>query len=421
MLTPITTTQAIPVSKCSRTNFDDTMSIDHFQNLACERRHHEINEILAQFKQHMETRTLHHLGYPYNLEYNYNSLADLMTQYTINNLGDPFIESNYGVHSRIFEIAVLDWFAKLWDIQPSDYWGYITSCGTEGNLYGIYLARENLPTGIVYASKESHYSIFKAARMYRMTAECISTLCSGEIDYAELRDALARNKGIAPAIVSLNIGTTVKGAVDDLDRVLEILEEVGYAENDFFIHCDGALFGMMEPFLDDKSMTRITFKKPIGSISVSGHKFIGAPMPCGVVLTKLELIKALSSNIEYINSRDATIMGSRNGQAPIFLWYALASKSCVEIRECVNKCIELAKYLENALSSYIGRDRVLLNNTSSTVVFPKPCQEMIQKWQLACQGDICHIVVMPNVTQTKLDEFVNEYKDWYNIHCKQST
>lgn len=44
--------------------------------------------------------------------------------------GDPFIESNYGVHSREFEIGVLQWFARLWEIEPHDFWGYITNCGT---------------------------------------------------------------------------------------------------------------------------------------------------------------------------------------------------------------------------------------------------------------------------------------------------
>ena len=36
-----------------------------------------------------------------------------------------------------------------------------------------------------------------------------------------------------------------QGAVDDLDRVLAILEETGYREERFYIHCDGALFGLM--------------------------------------------------------------------------------------------------------------------------------------------------------------------------------
>lgn len=65
------------------------------------------------------------------------------------------------------QVSVLDWFARLWDIEE-DYWGYVTNGGTEGNLHGILVGRENLPDGILYTSKASHYSVFKAARMYRM-------------------------------------------------------------------------------------------------------------------------------------------------------------------------------------------------------------------------------------------------------------
>ena len=70
----------------------------------------------------------------------------------------------------------------------------------------------------------------------------------------------------------------------------------------------------------------MSFKKPIGSVSVSGHKFVGCPMPCGVQITRIEHINALSRDVEYLASRDATIMGSRNGHAPIFLWYTLNQK-----------------------------------------------------------------------------------------------
>jgi len=75
-------------------------------------------------------------GYPYNLDFDYGALGQLQ-HFSINNLGDPFIESNYGVHSRQFEVGVLDWFARLWDLEKDKYWGYITNCGTEGNLHGI--------------------------------------------------------------------------------------------------------------------------------------------------------------------------------------------------------------------------------------------------------------------------------------------
>jgi len=43
-------------------------------------------------------------------------------------------------------------------------------------------------------------------------------------------------------------GTTVKGAVDDLDLVIKTLEESGFKDR-FYIHCDGALFGLMIPFV----------------------------------------------------------------------------------------------------------------------------------------------------------------------------
>ena len=47
----------------------------------------------------------------------------------------------------------------------------------------------------------------------------------------------------------LTIGTTVKGVVDDLDMVIWTLEETGFTQDHFYIHCDGALFGLMMPFV----------------------------------------------------------------------------------------------------------------------------------------------------------------------------
>lgn len=300
---------------------------------------------------------------------------------------------------------MLNWFARLWEIDEDEYWGYITNCGTEGNLHGIYVGRENLPDGILYASRETHYSIFKAARMYRMPSVKVGTTSNGEIDYDELRSHLAANRD-KPAILNVNIGTTVKGAVDDLDRVLDILKETGYTEDRFYIHCDGALFGMMMPFLKQAPM--VTFKKPIGSVSVSGHKFVGAPVPCGVTITRFRYVMALSSDVEYLNSRDATIMGSRNGHAPIYLWYTLTRKGYEGIRRDVEKCMRNAHILKDMLDQ--AGVRTMLNELSNTVVFERPLEEaFVRKWQLACEGDIAHVVVMPNINVDKLEEFVSDY------------
>ncbi|URE37734.1 Pyridoxal-dependent decarboxylase conserved domain [Musa troglodytarum] len=358
--------------------------------------------VLARYRRSLIDRTKHHLGYPYNLDFDYGALGQLQ-HFSINNLGDPFIESNYGVHSRQFEVGVLDWFARLWELEKNEYWGYITNCGTEGNLHGILVGREVFPDGILYASGESHYSIFKAARMYRMECLKVDTLASGEIDCTHFKASLLQNME-RPAIVNVNIGTTVKGAVDDLDLVIKTLEENGFKDR-FYIHCDGALFGLMMPFV--KRAPKVTFKKPIGSASVSGHKFVGCPMPCGVQITRLKHINVLSSNVEYLASRDATIMGSRNGHAPIFLWYTLNRKGYRGFQKEVQKCLRNAHYLKDRLKE--AGISVMLNELSSTVVFERPeDEEFVRQWQLACEGNIAHVVVMPNVTIDKLDSFLNE-------------
>lgn len=66
-------------------------------------------------------------------------------------------------------------------------------------------------------------------------------------------------------------------------------------------------------------------------------------------------------------------------------------------------CVVLQSMLERA------GVKVMLNELSSTVVFERPQEEaFIRKWQLACEGDIAHVVVMPNITVSKLEKFVHE-------------
>ena len=274
------------------------------------------NEIFNEFENYIKEKTKYHLGYPYNLEFEYEELSRFF-KYSINNLGDPFNASNYGVHSRKFELEILDFFSKLWKLD--DYWGYVTNSGTEGNLQSILVARENFPDGILYSSSESHYSIFKAAHFYRMEAKSIPTSWDGCIRLDLLRQEISKNKD-KPVIINANIGTTVKGAVDNIDGIIGVLKQLNIPRKNFFIHCDGALFAMMLPFLKRKNDLSIDFNLPIDSIAISGHKFLGCPMPCGVMLTRKNLMTPLLKPIEYLNSVDSTITGSRNGLSSLFIW-----------------------------------------------------------------------------------------------------
>lgn len=367
------------------------------------------SEILRSYDKLLKRKSSVHFGYPYNLMYNHEELYEFM-KYSINNLGDPFVTSNYGVHSRQFECSVIDFFADLWKMPKDAYWGYVTTCGTEGNLHGILLARECHPDGVLYSSRETHYSIFKAARYYRMDAKAIPTLPMGEIDYDALAAEIAKNRD-RPVIINVNIGTTVKGAVDNLDRILRILKTLGIPRERYHIHCDGALFAMMMPFVD--WAPEVSFAKPIDSIAVSGHKMLGCPMPCGIALTRKAHVKKVEQRIDYLNSVDTTIMGSRNGQAALYLWYSLRKKGIAGIKRDVVHCMETAQYLRDKLteSGFTAR----LNDLSSTVVLERPMDDkFIKRWQLACEEDIAHVVVMPNVTKVKIDKFVEEL-----LECKE--
>ncbi len=149
-----------------------------------------------------------------------------------------------------------------------------------------------------------------------------------------------------PIIVSLNFGSTFKGAYDDVrgvcDRLLPVFAEHGllerhvkYGEDDhdvrrgFWIHVDGALGAAFIPFLakaahdpryeyePDVPVPEFDFgltsslpgKKPVDMVSslvFSGHKWMGTPWPCGAFMTKIKYQMQPPDNPEYIGSLDTT-------------------------------------------------------------------------------------------------------------------
>ena len=75
--------------------------------------------------------------------------------------------------------------------------------------------------------------------------------------------------------------------------------------------------------------------------------------------------------------------------------------------------METAQYLRDKITEAGLTCR--LNDLSSTVVLERPLDDkFIKRWQLACEEDIAHVVVMPNVTKHKIDKFVEEL-----VVCKE--
>lgn len=342
------------------------------------------------------------LGIPVCQFFNYSKLFRFL-EFHINNVGDPFSSiGHYKTNTLEIEREVVGGFAKLFHAQEDNFWGYVTNGGTEGNFYGLYLARELHPDGIVLYSDQSHYSVPKNIKLLRMDSIKIKSAPNGEIDYQDLQSTLVNLK--KTPIIFANIGTTMKGAIDDVAQIKEILSDLNIKK--YYIHCDAAFFGMILPFLPEVEVQPFDFRIGIDSIAISGHKMIGTPIPCGVVLVKKEHTQRIGKKVEYLGIVDNTITGSRNGLTPLFLWYELKCAKREKFEQVVRDCIDRAGY---AVKKFNERGiKAWRNKNSMIVVFPRPSETLIHKWQLAAEGPIAHIITLPQVTHEVIDHFVSQ-------------
>lgn len=338
------------------------------------------------------------LGYPCNTKYDYSEVFHLLN-YHFNNVGDPYVPSLYKLNTKEIEQRVLDFFKELWHFKD-DVWGYITHNGTEGNMQALYVARQVFPGATLLCSEDSHYSIFKIAKMLQIKVQVVKSNENGEIDYRHF-DQCIDDTGDSPVIVCANMGSTMKGAIDDARELYRILCK--YNKDDkYYMHADGALMGFVLPFLE----TDTFFKKCIHSISISGHKFLGVPFPCGIFMMARSFVARIGSSVEYIGSVDNTISGSRNGHSAAFIDYIICQKGIEGFRADIMECLDVSEYLLTLLRK--ADVRAWRNNNSITVVFDRPPEWVVTKWQLASQGGLSHVVVMPHVTRDKVDRFMSD-------------
>ncbi len=341
------------------------------------------------------------IGYPCNLHFDYTDLHRFFSL-GLNNVGDPFATSIFQLNTFEFEKEVIESFADFTNTSTVDTWGYVTNGGSEGNLYGLYLARELYPSGIVYYSEDTHYSVAKSIRLLNARSIMIKSQTNGEIDYVDLHETLKTHRDL-PAIIFANIGTTMKGAVDDITQIKKILEKL--AITSYYIHSDAALSGMILPFVQDPQPW--DFLSGIHSISISGHKMIGSPIPCGIVLAKKKFVERIARSVEYVGVLDTTIPGSRNAITPLYLWYALHRYGREGFRRVIRTCLDVAEYaIEHLHNAGIVAWR---NNNSITVVFPRPSDRVLKKWQIAPYREISHLITMPHVTTEHIDGFIQDY------------
>ena len=357
-------------------------------------------EILHNLLEKIRATSAMTMGYPAAKNIEFTELLPFL-QYPLNNVGDPFIPSTYNVGSRELEKEVVAFFSNLFRAEEDNWWGYVTNGGSEGNLYGLYLARELYPKAIVYYSEATHYSVQKNLHLLNMPNIAIRAQDNGEIDYEDLEKTISINRQM-PVIILANIGTTMTEARDDVGKMKTIFKHLAIQHH--YIHVDGALSGSYAAFVDPRPS--FDFADGADSIAISGHKFLGAPIPCGLVIAKKSHRDRIARSIDYIGSLDTTISGSRNGHTPLFLWYTITKLGIAGLKKRTEDCLEVTAYAFEKIKKL--EPLAWKNPSTLTISFPKPSTEIVKKWQLASENNWAHIICMPGINNQLIDAFMND-------------
>ncbi|MDR3623972.1 MAG: histidine decarboxylase [Chlamydiales bacterium] len=356
------------------------------------------------------------ITYPVNFAFNLREFFNwwvnsVEARVMFNDVGNWEEDVYCHLNAHAFEREVIHYFEHLYKFKPNSAWGYVTGSGTQGNEQGLFMGREILRKfgkPILYVSDNAHYSILNVGKILDLECCTIKTDPSGEMDYEDLKEKLNSDR---PALFSVCLGTTFKGAIDDIEEIKRVVD-AAYVKHVYY-HVDAALFGGFLPFLQDPKAPEINFEKyPFDSIAVSGHKFFGSPVPLGVFLIRRELMESMEQEyIQYLNSHNMTIACSRSSLNTLIFWWTLTTVHFDTFQEEAIKILENAIYLYNALKAV--NYPVYLNPYSNTVFFKEPIQAVKEKWSLASvncphYGRLSHVVVMQHGIKEHLDEFVHD-------------
>ncbi|MBQ1052178.1 histidine decarboxylase [Micromonospora sp. C51] len=350
---------------------------------------------LSALLRHLGGSANTYLGFPAAVDLDYRTLSPFLG-HLLNNVGDPGFDPTHPHHSKPFEREVLAFFADLFR-APQPWTGYVSSGGSESNLWALYRARSRYPDGVVFHSAAAHYSVSKAAHLLGMPTVVVSSQRNGEIDYDELA-CYAELHRRRPIIVVATIGTTMTEAVDDVAYIQDLLADVGV--RDRHIHSDAALSGVPLALSEDPPGFDLT--DGADSICVSGHKFFGTPVPCSVVIARHHDNDKCGKVVAYTGSPDTTITGSRNGLAVLMLWVVLQQLGRTGLRIRAESGRDVAQYAHQRLLD-IGWPS-WRNPQALTVVLRRPPPAILARWPMPTLAGLSHFICMPGVTRGQVDQ-----------------
>ncbi|HXG45278.1 MAG TPA: aminotransferase class I/II-fold pyridoxal phosphate-dependent enzyme [Gemmatimonadales bacterium] len=257
----------------------------------------------------------------------------------------------------MLEVTVLDWFRR-WLGMPPEAGGLLTSGGSTANLMALVAARHRavgdvaarLPRLTLYASEQSHSSVFRAAWIAGIPRANIRSLPVD--DGFRLRlDALVaalqddRAAGAIPVAVVANAGTTNTGAVDPLPELAALCRREG-----LWLHVDAAYGGFA--VLAETGRRLLEGIGLADSVTLDPHKWLYVPFECGslVVREPARLLDAFHILPDYL--RD---LGTGGGEVNFADYGEQLSRSARALKVWLGVAAYGTRALGQAIEESIGR------------------------------------------------------------------
>jgi len=250
-------------------------------------------------------------------------------RFSINNLGNVYSINGgkLSITQRI-EKQVVEWNKKIINCHDEKTEGYITSGGTESNLFLMWMGREYLKLKgdsepLLLTTNFTHYSVSKSGRILDIDFHFVRVdKRSWGMDLVNLEKVFLRfiEKKRYLFLLPITIGYSSTGASDPLVKIVSLVKELKQQHPKFecFMWVDAAAQGLPKSFLENNF-------KPLQSSLIQGyvvdfHKYGDSPLPSGIVLYRGSLRKLIETPISYLAEDDSTILGSRSGASVLAIW-----------------------------------------------------------------------------------------------------
>ncbi len=224
--------------------------------------------------------------------------------------------------SRMEKEAVAE-IAKM--VGWSGALGHLTGGGTLANMEALWVASQLRPGTTLVASEQAHYTHQRLAQVLNIPFHSIPCDDRGRMDADALGTILEETE---VGTVVATIGTTGTGAVDPVDKILQLQKTYH-----FRLHADAAYGGyfILTETLAPETQARLQMLDRMDSIAIDPHKHGLQPYGCGCVLFRDPSVGRFyrhDSPYTYFTSRELhlgeiSLECSRAGAAAVALWTTL--------------------------------------------------------------------------------------------------